>query len=338
MNNKLEWLESIRGGAILLVVLGHLTLINGVGAYSEIIYLFHMPLFFAISGFLYGYKELNNVEKPQCLIEKKLISLGIPYVVFSVIYVCFNVVMQRFVQINTVTKIKSLVTLLWNPVAQYWFIWVLLIYFIVVSYFGNTYSKVKVLMILGLAVSLLENVIMKNLGTAYHNGLAYFFYFVFAAMIGYNFRKGKSKEICANIGTVIVLLITGVFFVLFACQKTFLETSLLRATLLRMLGIVAFSASVICVTRVVIIKEALMTIGKYSWYIFLLHSYFLCFTRVILKKIIPLGNPEIEVVVGMTVSVGGCMLIGYISKKKWWIDGFFYPQHLVKRRIRQDEQ
>ena len=157
-------------------------------------------------------------------------------------------------------------------------------------------------------------------------------------MIGYNFRKRKSKEICVNIGTVVVLLITGVFFVLFACQKTFLETSLLRATLLRMLGIVAFSASVICVTRVVIIKEALMTIGKYSWYIFLLHPYFLCFTRVILKKIIPLGKPEIEVVVGMTVSVGGCMLIGYISKKKRWIDGFFYPQHLVKRRIRQDEQ
>lgn len=317
------------GGAILLVVLGHLTLINGTGEYSEIIYLFHMPLFFAISGFLYGYKELNNVEKPQGLIKKKLISLGIPYVVFSVIYVCFNVVMQRFVQTNTVTNIKNLVTLLWNPVAQYWFIWVLLIYFIVVSYFGNTYSRVKALMILGFAVSLLENIIMKNLGTAYHNGLAYFFYFVFAAMIGYNFRKRESKEICANIGTVAVLLITGVFFVLFACQKTFLETSLLRATLLRMLGIVAFSASVICVTRVVIIKEVLMTIGKYSWYIFLLHSYFLCFTRVILKKIIPLGNPGIEVVVGMTVSVTMCILIGFVSKKDWRLDCLFYPAHKI---------
>ena len=59
------------GGAILLVVLGHLTLINGVGVYSEIIYLFHMPLFFAISGFLYGYKELKSIRKPQDLIRKK---------------------------------------------------------------------------------------------------------------------------------------------------------------------------------------------------------------------------------------------------------------------------
>ena len=292
-----------------------------------------MPLFFAISGFLYGYKELNNVEKPQGLIKKKLISLGIPYVVFSVVYVCFNVVMQRFVQTNTVTNIKNLVTLLWNPVAQYWFIWVLLIYFIVVSYFGNTYSRVKALTILGFAVSLLENIIMKNLGTAYHNGLAYFFYFVFAAMIGYNFRKRENKEICADIGTVVVLLITAVLFVLFACQKTFLETSLLRATLLRMLGIVAFSASVVCVTRVVIIKEVLMTIGKYSWYIFLLHSYFLCFTRVILKKIIPLGNTGIEVVVGMTVSVTMCILIGFVSKKDWRLDCLFYPAHKIDWNI-----
>lgn len=29
MSKKMQWLECVRGGAILLVVLGHLTLING---------------------------------------------------------------------------------------------------------------------------------------------------------------------------------------------------------------------------------------------------------------------------------------------------------------------
>ncbi len=308
-----------------------MTLINGVGAYSEIIYMFHMPLFFAISGFLYGYKELKTIGKPQELIRKKLICLGIPYVVFSTIYICFNVVMQKFVQTNTVTSMKSVATLLWNPVAQYWFIWVLLIYFIIVACCGNTYTKLKLLTALGAGVSLTETFLMNNLNTAYHNGLAYFFYFTVAAMIGYNFTKRKNKELCASIETVVVLLITGVTFVFFVWQKTFLEASLFRATILRVLGIVAFSASVICMTRVAIIKRTLMKIGKYSWYIFLLHSYFLCLIRVILKKVIPLGNPEIEVFVGMTVSVGGCMLIGFISEKNWWIDCIFYPQRLVKK-------
>lgn len=292
-----------------------------------------MPLFFAISGFLYGYKELKSMGKPQKLIRKKLISLGIPYVVFSDIYICFNIVMQNFVQTNTDTNIKNLVTLLWNPVAQYWFIWVLLFYFIIVACYGNTYAKLKILTAIGAVVSLTENLLMNGLNTAYHNGLAYFFYFTFAAMIGYNFRKKKNKELCANIGTAVILLVTGSIFVFFACQKTFLETFLLRATLLRVLGIVAFSASVICLTRVAIIKRVLMTIGKYSWYIFLLHSYFLCAARVVLKKVLPLGNQWIEVLVGMTVSVGGCMLIGLISKKFLLLDYLFYPQHYLTRDV-----
>lgn len=338
MNNKLEWLESIRGGAILLVVLGHLTLINGVGAYSEIIYLFHMPLFFAISGFLYGYKELKNIGRPQDLIEKKLISLGIPYVVFSVTYICFNVVIQKVAQTNTVTSMKSVAALLWNPVAQYWFIWVLLIYFIIVACCGNTYTKLKILTVIGAAVSLTENFLMNGLNTAYHNGLAYFFYFSFAAMIGYNFRERENKELCVSIETVVILLISGFSFALLARKPEFIGAFILRASLLRVLGIVAFSASIICITKIDIIKEILVRIGKYSWYIFLLHSYFLCATRIVLKKILPQGNQWIEVLIGMTVSVGGCMLIGLISKKFRCLDCIFYPQHLKKRCVKKSEQ
>lgn len=333
MNNKLEWLESIRGGAILLVVLGHLTLINGVGAYSEIIYLFHMPLFFAISGFLYGYKELKNIGSPRVLIKKKIISLGIPYIVFSIIYICFNVVMQRFIQTNTVTSLKNIVMLLWNPVAQYWFVWVLLIYFIIVSCFGNTYSRLKVLTVFSFLVSLSENIMMKGLRTTYHNGLAYFFYFTFAAMMGYNFIKRKNKELCLDIITVVVFLISGGTFVFLVWKRSFLETSVFRTMSLRVLGIVAFSTSTICITKMAIIKKILMKIGNYSWYIFLFHSYFLCFVRTVLKRIIPAGNSVIEVFVGMIVSVVGCMLIGYISQKISWLDYLFYPQHLEKRKV-----
>lgn len=333
MNKRLEWLEYIRGGAILLVVLGHLTLINGVGVYSEIIYLFHMPLFFAISGFLYGYKELKSIRKPQDLIRKKLISLGIPYLIFSTIYICFNMVMQRFVQTNTITSIKNFFTLLWNPVGQYWFVWVLLIYFIIVSFLGNTYSRLKVLTIISFFVALSEKNMMKDLRTTYHNGLAYFFYFSFAAMLGYNFTKRKNKEFCLNIKTVVIFLISGMTFAFFAWKKVFLETSVLQMMILRVMGSVAFSTSVICMTRIAIIKKGLMKIGKYSWYIFLFHSYFLCFVRSILKRIIPAGNVLIEVLVGLIVSVVGCMLIGCISQKFSWLDCLFYPQHLVKRKV-----
>ena len=65
-------------------------------------------------------------------------------------------------------------------------------------------------------------------------------------------------------------------------------------------------------------------------YIYLLHSYFLCFVRVVLKHFIPMGNQVIEVTMGLIFSIGGCMAIGFVSKQYKWVDGIFYPQHLEK--------
>lgn len=53
--NRLDFVDKMRGFAILMVVVGHLIDFNGWGVYNpafQIIYSFHMPLFFAISGFI----------------------------------------------------------------------------------------------------------------------------------------------------------------------------------------------------------------------------------------------------------------------------------------------
>ena len=331
MNSKLKWLECIRGGAILLVVLGHLTLINGVGTYSEIIYLFHMPLFFAISGFLFGYREMQKKETPNQLIKRKLITLGIPYLFFSVIYICFNVFFQRFVSTNTTVDIKSILTLLWKPVAQYWFLWLLLIYFVVVAYCGNKPWKLMLLLIAGILISLQEELFTDGLDTAYHSRLIYFFYFVAAATMGYIFERKKIKSINAHWYFILLAVITGALFFDIATHKEILAGLQARETILRILGIISFSLSVITVCEIRVFRNVFIKIGEYSWYIYLLHSYFLCFVRMAIKKVLPMGNMAVEVMIGMMFSVGGCMLIGYISKKHWWIDCVFYPQHFLKK-------
>ena len=61
---RIEWLDSLKGFAIFLVVVGHVVLgYLRAGIFPEyqwslqlthdLIYSFHMPLFFLISGFLY---------------------------------------------------------------------------------------------------------------------------------------------------------------------------------------------------------------------------------------------------------------------------------------------
>lgn len=316
------------GGAILLVVLGHLTLINGAGAYSEIIYQFHMPLFFAISGFLFGYKEIDKKISPSDFVKKKIMALGVPYFVFSVAYICFNVILQKYVHTNTVVNMTNVFSLMWRPVAHYWFIWVLIIYFIVVAYLGNTVKKLEKIAIVGIALTLAETIIPQGWLTAYHNGLTYFFYFVAAAMIGCVFIQKNIKDIVVNRNTIIGITISIIIFVLLNVDKNILAETSIRATLLRISGIIAFSIGIVFICKVDFVKRVFMGIGDYSWYIYLLHSYFLCFVRVILKHFIPMGNQVIEITVGLLFSVGACMVIGFISKQSKWLDGIFYPQHL----------
>lgn len=76
------WVDFAKGIAILLVVFGHVNVgmlesnkfmnDNILWIINKIIYSFHMPLFFILSGYLYGKIEvINNKEQLRKLISKK---------------------------------------------------------------------------------------------------------------------------------------------------------------------------------------------------------------------------------------------------------------------------
>jgi len=72
--NRLDYIDIAKGLGILMVVLGHL------GVLQNYIYMFHMPLFFFISGFLF--KEKIHDRK---FVFTKIIQLLLPYSAFLVI-------------------------------------------------------------------------------------------------------------------------------------------------------------------------------------------------------------------------------------------------------------
>jgi fucose 4-O-acetylase-like acetyltransferase len=72
-NNRLKWLDILRGLATVLVVIGH----SEIGIFSKYIYWFHMPLFFALSGFLY--KALKDNSDIKSFIRRRTHRLLIPY-------------------------------------------------------------------------------------------------------------------------------------------------------------------------------------------------------------------------------------------------------------------
>ncbi|MEE1281652.1 MAG: acyltransferase family protein [Acutalibacteraceae bacterium] len=91
---RLDYIDALKGVGILLVVIEH----HLIGKEGLMIWIssFHMPLFFIITGYLYGYKK-DKCEDIKHLIINKAKSLMYPYVTFSLIniiwYVVFYIIM-----------------------------------------------------------------------------------------------------------------------------------------------------------------------------------------------------------------------------------------------------
>ncbi len=85
MRERLEYVDQIRGFAILLVIVGHLIQFNQIGGGDSnplfnVIYSFHMPLFFMISGYI-GSKvsKVSSLQGYGLFLLKKAKVLLIPY-------------------------------------------------------------------------------------------------------------------------------------------------------------------------------------------------------------------------------------------------------------------
>lgn len=79
---RIAYLDMARGIGMILVVLGHVQYLGG--QWIRFVTAFHMPLFFLISGILIRKKK--EEEKPfGILVKKKLCSIMIPYVIFSLL-------------------------------------------------------------------------------------------------------------------------------------------------------------------------------------------------------------------------------------------------------------
>ncbi|HCC6422697.1 acyltransferase family protein [Klebsiella pneumoniae] len=80
--SRFDWVDTLKGIGIILVVAGHI-----FGSYiSGFIYLFHMPLFFFLAGYLYSPKPLRQYLK------SKSSNLLIPYSKYLLFFTAISTV------------------------------------------------------------------------------------------------------------------------------------------------------------------------------------------------------------------------------------------------------
>lgn len=90
---RLRYLDAARGLAILLVVLGHIW--ETEQPLPVLIYSFHIPLFFLISGILFAYAERERRSVKQLFISG-LRGLIVPYVFFEALFILIFGVRSHF--------------------------------------------------------------------------------------------------------------------------------------------------------------------------------------------------------------------------------------------------
>ena len=94
---RLDYFDLAKGIGIFLVVLGHATFVNE--HVITWVFSFHMPLFFMISGMLMAHKDEASLTMRE-LLHKKLKSILIPYLCFSICYTVIDIISVFLKQIT----------------------------------------------------------------------------------------------------------------------------------------------------------------------------------------------------------------------------------------------
>lgn len=91
VKNRIEWVDCAKGLAIILVVYGHaLTYFSpNFDNFVHVVYSFHMPLFFALTGYVSAYSYDGS---DFCLFfKKKINALMKPYFLYAIILLFFKI-------------------------------------------------------------------------------------------------------------------------------------------------------------------------------------------------------------------------------------------------------
>lgn len=166
MKKRITWVDWAKGLTILLVVCGHVT----IGLFDQhyytgfkqdlllilvqALYGFHMPVFFALSG--YFFKTPSSWANYGQLIKKRSLTLGIPYLFFSI--VIFILMLLGGNQVRTQVSWTTLFNIWQRPLGLMWFLYVLWALNVVFGALARWIKDIRWLFALALTASLLANI------------------------------------------------------------------------------------------------------------------------------------------------------------------------------------
>lgn len=327
------WVDYVKGIGIILVVLGHvLRGVEKAGIASQnhalivldsIIYSFHMPLFFFLSGlFFHGSMEKRHGDG---LIRNKFDTVVYPYIIWSLIQGGIELFLSHYT--NSHFSPVEFLSIIWMPRDQFWFLYILMMCFVVFIIFEVSFDGVNYLFL---------TVIFSFLCVFRSELHAPFIFDLFLANAVY-FSSGIlcSKFMAAFEWGCRKYIIPLLIFVAVS-QYVFHVICGFIYTKIGFLSLYLAFVSILFVVGVGVNLEGKMNvikyIGKYSMPIYLVHIIAGSGMRIVLHGVFHINDLYIQVVCGTLAGIFFPIAI-YKYANAWGLSALFIMPHSGRSRL-----
>jgi len=306
LQEREEWVDYAKAFGIILVTYGHVA--RGVmnagikgdeSVYyfiNNVIYSFHMPLFFFLSGLFF----ISSLQRrgAYSLFKNKLATIFYPYIVWSILQGSIELLLSNYTNGNvTVTQIASF---LWAPRAQFWFLYALFLVSLVgILVYTKLSAKYYWLILVFATIAYInryELVLIPLTGFVLHN----FVFFAFG-IVFYQKREliAKNNYFILPVSFLVFIILQWYFHIqlnlLYTTEKYWL------ALLVAICSILFVSSLSISLLRFKL--RWLAFLGEASLGIYVMHIIAGSGIRIILQKMLGINDILTHLVIGTTMGV-----------------------------------
>lgn len=324
LSNRIEWIDALKGFAILTVVIGHCA--DGIlsaGMYTQyqaslralydFIYSFHMPLFFIISGFVFWLSASYKKYKT------KVFDFVIVYLIWD--FLTWLVKFLLAAMVNKQVGFDELLGIFYHPIAPMWYLYVLVVFYLLFSLLGIKKVNLQTVIACGV-IAVLDKMLNLNIGVL-NQALYHAYFFVVGGYIVQTKLYTRIKV--AWIGMAAVFLMLNMYLYINAYQ--FKE----MINAVRIFAVANF-ASLICfyVLSKVQVNSVLKLMGEDTLQIYVVHCFITAGLRLAFKTA-GINSLLLYMLVGTVLGVLIPMIIARVCNKLYYFNFVFQPTRTIKQ-------
>ncbi len=333
---RIKYIDSLKGFAIICVVLGHIALgYTGAASYpgnlsfwhtiENIIYSFHMPLFFAISGFVYykAYFKSDGKTKYRKLFIQVLNLVAI-YIVFVIGFTLIKIPFNSFA--NEKSGLDDILWMWLNPVGVYWYLYVLVELYLLFAVPKASKMPAWLTLLVCLAFAIAGCYISAPFALS---NLMYYAFF-FAA----GFVSARGVRILSCLPAALSGLFTAAILSIVFWDANELLKDIKYVNIAVSAGLVLALWYLFEHLDVLGSNRLLQYLGKHSLEIYVTHSIVVTAGRTILGKI-GLDGQYLCLIINLLLGIGAPLIFSAVIRKLKLFDILFRPATLISRRIEE---